>query len=39
MPKARRKEQVTLALVQMSASEASEANLAKTVRRIELAAR
>src|SRR5437773_6563559 len=39
MPKARRKEQVTLALVQMSASEAPEANLAKTVRRIELAAR
>jgi len=39
MPKARRKEQVTLAIVQMSASEAPEANLAKTVRRIELAAR
>jgi len=39
MPKARRKEQVTLALVQMSASEAPEANLAKAVQRIELAAR
>ena len=39
MPKARRKEQVTLALVQMSAGEAPEANLAKAVQRIELAAR
>src|SRR5437016_7080915 len=38
MPKARRKEQVTLALVQMSAGEAPEANLAKAVQRIELAA-
>lgn len=39
MPQIRREAQVTLGLVQMSASEDSEANLAKAVQRIEAAAR
>ena len=39
MAKINRKEQVTVGLVQMSTSEVPEANVAKAVERIELAAR
>jgi N-carbamoylputrescine amidase len=39
MPKASRKDQVTVGLVQMSAGEVPEANLVKAAQRIELAAR